>query len=140
MADQHPLDAHPFRGKHHGLHIGVFRTELDAPIGITLEAFEGGLFFVDQGNDDIAIFGPLEVVMAGLVFLTVDAVPRWLSFSSGAVLAAIWMSTAFFYAPLHGRLGQGFDEALHRRLVTSNWLRTVAWTMRGVAAVWMLTF
>ena len=88
----------------------------------------------------IALFGPLEVVMAGLVFLTVEAVPSWLSFSSGAVLAAIWVSTAFFYAPLHRRLSEGFDETLHRRLVTSNWLRTVAWTMRGLAAVWMLTF
>lgn len=86
----------------------------------------------------IAMFGPLDVVMAGLVFLTVDAVPTWLSFTSGAALAAIWVSTAFFYAPLHGRLSEGFDEALHRRLVTSNWLRTVAWTMRG-GAVWMFT-
>ena len=88
----------------------------------------------------IALFGPLEVVMAALVFLTVDAVPAWLSFGSGAVLAAIWTSTAFFYAPLHARLADGFDERLHRRLVTSNWLRTIAWTVRGFAAAWMLAF
>ena len=88
----------------------------------------------------IALFGPLEVVMAALVFLTVDTVPSWLSFGSGAVLAAIWTSTAFFYAPLHGRLADGFDEVLHRRLVSTNWLRTIAWTARGLAAAWMLTF
>jgi hypothetical protein len=88
----------------------------------------------------IALFGPLEVVMAALVFLTIDEVPRWLSFSSGALLAAIWASTAFFYAPLHARLSSGFDETLHRRLVTTNWLRTVVWTARGLAAAWMLTF
>lgn len=87
----------------------------------------------------IALFGPLEVVMASLVFLTVDTVPSWLSFGSGAVLAAIWTSTAFFYAPLHARLAEGFDEHLHRRLVDTNWLRTIAWTARGVAAAWMLT-
>jgi hypothetical protein len=87
----------------------------------------------------IALFGPLEVVMAALVFLTVDAVPTWLSFGSGALLAAIWTSTAFFYAPLHTRLADGFDERLHRRLVTTNWLRTIAWTARGLAAAWMLT-
>ena len=88
----------------------------------------------------IALFGPLEVVMAALVFLTVDAVPSWLSFGSGAVLAAIWTSTAFFYAPLHARLADGFDEHLHRRLVSTNWLRTIAWTVRGLAAAWMVTF
>lgn len=88
----------------------------------------------------IALFGPLEVVMAALVFLTVDTVPTWLSFGSGAVLAAIWTSTAFFYAPLHARLADGFDHRLHRRLVSTNWFRTIAWTARGIAAAWMLTF
>ncbi len=88
----------------------------------------------------IALFGPVEVVMAALVFLTVEQVPGWLSFSSGAVLAAIWTSTAFFYAPLHARLAGGFDERLQRLLVSTNWLRTIAWTARGVAAAWMLTF
>ena len=88
----------------------------------------------------IALFGPLEVVVAALVFFTVDTVPTWLSFGSGAVLAAIWTSTAFFYAPLHARLADGFDEVLHRRLVATNWLRTVAWTARGVAAAWMFAF
>ena len=88
----------------------------------------------------IALFGPLEVVMAALVFLTVDVVPTWLSFGSGAVLAAIWASTAFFYAPLHTRLAAGFAEHLHRRLVSTNWLRTIAWSVRGLAAAWMLTF
>lgn len=88
----------------------------------------------------IALFGPLEVVMAAVVFLSVDSVPGWLSFASGALLAAIWTSTAFFYAPLHARLAGGFDERLHSRLVGSNWLRTIAWTARGLAAGWMLTF
>jgi hypothetical protein len=88
----------------------------------------------------IALFGPLEVVTAALVFLTVETVPRSVSFSSGAVLAVIWTSTAFFYAPLHARLSSGFDETLHRRLLRTNWLRTVAWTVRGLAVAWMLTF
>ena len=88
----------------------------------------------------IALFGPLEVVMAALVFLTVDTVPTWISFGSGAVLAAIWTSTAFFYAPLHARLAVGFDGRLHRRLLSTNWLRTAAWSLRGIAAAWMLTF
>jgi hypothetical protein len=33
-------------------------------------------------------------------------------------------------APAHRRLSGGFDPAVHRRLVTSNWIRTVAWMTR----------
>lgn len=86
----------------------------------------------------ISVFAPVEVVSAGAVFLAVDDVPRWLSLSAGAVLAAIWVSTAAWYAPVHGRLAAGFDAALHRRLVATNWARTVAWSLRGVAAVVMV--
>jgi len=86
----------------------------------------------------LAIIAPLEVVAAAGVVLFVDDVPAWLSVGAGALLVAIWLSTALFFAPLHMRLGDGFDPVLHRRLVTTNWLRTIAWTARGAAAVAMI--
>lgn len=46
-------------------------------------------------------------------------------------LAGIWLSTWWVQIPLHERLAKGFDEQTHRRLVTSNWWRTAAWTLRG---------
>jgi hypothetical protein len=55
-----------------------------------------------------------------------------------ALLVAIWVSTALVQAPIHGRLAGGFDLALHRRLVRSNWVRTLLWTARGVVAVVLL--
>ena len=36
--------------------------------------------------------------------------------------------------PLHTRLGQAWDEAVARRLVRTNWLRTAAWTAGTVCA------
>jgi hypothetical protein len=39
---------------------------------------------------------------------------------------------------MHARLGQGADEAALRRLVRTNWIRTLAWTARGVLVLWML--
>jgi hypothetical protein len=47
-------------------------------------------------------------------------------------LAFNWASTWLVQIPLHHRLGSGFDAEAHRRLVTSNWCRTAAWTLRGV--------
>lgn len=52
-----------------------------------------------------------------------------------ALLAIVWLSTFFLQVPEHGRLERGFDPAVHRRLVRGNWVRTIAWTLRGVLAV-----
>lgn len=86
----------------------------------------------------LVVIAPVEVVAAAGVALFVPGVPGWLSIGAGLVLVAIWVSTGVFYAPIHGRLSSGFDAALHRRLVTTNWLRTVAWTARGAAAIAMV--
>ncbi|MEP3479544.1 MAG: hypothetical protein ABJZ55_09875 [Fuerstiella sp.] len=57
----------------------------------------------------------------------------------GAImLAAIWFSTAFLQVPMHSKLEAGFDEASHRFLVNSNWIRTALWTVRGVLALMMI--
>jgi hypothetical protein len=88
----------------------------------------------------IAIFGLAEVVSAGWLVFEPGDVPGALAVSAGVVLASIWLATAGYFAPLHGRLLNGFDPRLHRRLVLANWLRTAAWSVRGVLALWMLTF
>lgn len=55
------------------------------------------------------------------------------------LIALIWVSTAVVQSPVHGRLTAGFDAAWHARLVTTNWLRTVAWLLRGVlVSGWLL--
>lgn len=86
----------------------------------------------------LALFAPLEVVSAAAIAISVDEVPAWLSVGAGALLAAIWIATGAFYAPIHGRLAERWDAGLHARLVVTNWLRTIAWTVRGVAALVMV--
>ena len=54
------------------------------------------------------------------------------------LLAVIWLSTGLFQIPLHRRLANGRDAAAIGRLVTSNWLRTVAWTARSGLALYLL--
>jgi hypothetical protein len=86
----------------------------------------------------IAIFGPVEVVSAGWLIAAPGDVPFALAAAGGILLASIWAATAGYFAPLHGRLLHGFDRGVHRRLVLANWLRTAAWSARGVLALWML--
>lgn len=52
-----------------------------------------------------------------------------------ALLLLIWGSTFLVQVPQHERLRNGFAADQHRLLVAANWVRTVAWTARGILAV-----
>lgn len=91
------------------------------------------------------VVGPLMLIEAAtaLLFLSVrpPGIPAWVAWAGLAMLAAAWVSTAILQVPAHGRLADGFDAAVHARLVGTNWIRTVAWTARGLllaAASWTL--
>lgn len=64
--------------------------------------------------------------------------PRWIPGAGLALLVVVWLSTFAVQVPLHEKLNHGFDAAVHRRLVRSNWLRTAAWTARAALALGML--
>ena len=70
--------------------------------------------------------------------LLTDAVPAEIPFVAGIILAGLWISTGTYYAPLHGRLAEGYDEGRVRVLIRTNWARTAGWTVRGVLAAVML--
>ncbi|MHC4550745.1 MAG: hypothetical protein ACYTEZ_18450 [Planctomycetota bacterium] len=55
------------------------------------------------------------------------------------LVAVLWLSTGLLQMPAHRRLLTGFDARVAARLVRTNWLRTGAWTARGVLALWMLS-
>ena len=48
------------------------------------------------------------------------------------LLAVVWASTFGLQVPRHAELANGFDVRAHRRLVAGNWLRTAAWSARGL--------
>ena len=50
----------------------------------------------------------------------------------------VWLSTALIQVPCHGKLVTGFDQTAYNWLVNSNWIRTVAWSGRGVIVTMML--
>lgn len=72
-----------------------------------------------------------------ICLLRPDGVPAWQPFAGMALLAVIWASTLFLQIPCHERLGRGFDAMVHRRLVSTNWIRTVAWSLRSALAIAM---
>ena len=56
------------------------------------------------------------------------------------LLAAIWISTFAIHVPLHQKLESGFDPSLHERLVSTNWIRTFSWTVRGIVLACLAPF
>ncbi len=84
------------------------------------------------------VVGPLmlaELVTAALLVLEGNRDP-WL-LASLPLLALIWISMGFVQIPLHNTLTTGFDAHAHRRLVTTNWWRTAAWSARGICIMMM---
>ncbi|MBN8591834.1 MAG: hypothetical protein J0M33_08735 [Anaerolineae bacterium] len=85
---------------------------------------------------------PLMLVELGTAFVLalsptpgLDRLTPWI----GLVLAAAtWGVTLFFSIPAHNTLSGGFDAAAHAALVSSNWLRTLAWTAHsGLVIYWL---
>lgn len=57
----------------------------------------------------------------------------------GAVLLAMVLaSTVLLSVPLHARMARSHDERTGRRLVLTNWPRTVGWSLRGAISAVML--
>jgi hypothetical protein len=53
-------------------------------------------------------------------------------------LGGIWGSTLLLQIPAHRILEQRFDQKVHARLVRTNWIRTILWSLRSLIAMWML--
>lgn len=76
----------------------------------------------------------------GIVVLAPPSVAPWAAWLGLALAVTLWWSTWRLQVPLHARLESGWDADAHRRLVSTSWLRTVAWTARGVlAAAWAVS-
>lgn len=65
-------------------------------------------------------------------------VAGWMVVAGLVLLGVIWASTWWLQIPQHRVLQDGFDGEAHRWLVVSNWLRTVAWSLRGALVLAMV--
>ena len=80
----------------------------------------------------------VELATALLLFWIRPAeVSTWNMSIGLALLIVIWLSTALVQVPCHQALKRGFGAAVHQRLVRTNWVRTVAWSLRGLLVCWM---
>lgn len=90
------------------------------------------------------VVGPpmlVEIATATLMLLPglrPEFFPLWAAMCGEALVGVIWISTATLQIPLHRRLIRGFDAKAATRLVSSNWVRTVCWSLRSMLLLWVV--
>ena len=86
------------------------------------------------------IVGPLMLIELGTAFWLAQtppaALPVWQIWTGLGLVMVIWASTALLQIPLHNSLGRGLDVEAIQKLVTGNWVRTIAWSVRSVLVLW----
>ncbi len=101
-------------------------------------AAEFGTFHRHHCRSIGLVVGPLMVLeLLTALLLAVAGEPAWFWRVMLGLLLVIWISTALWQGPLHGRLSrEGPRPDLLRALVRGNWLRTILWTARSAGLVW----
>ncbi len=78
----------------------------------------------------------LEAMAAvGLVILGPSEVSRGLAWAGLVLVAINWLSTFLVQVPCHNQLMKQFEPSVHQRLVMTNWIRTIAWSLHSVVIV-----
>lgn len=55
-----------------------------------------------------------------------------------ALVLVAWAATFFLSVPAHGQLAAGFNQQAYSALVQTNWIRTIAWTVRAFLVTWQV--
>lgn len=88
------------------------------------------------------VVGPLMLLelLTAVAILTLwpSSLPGWVAWLGLALVGLIWLTTMLVSVPLHAKLAAGFDAQTHALLVATNWIRTLAWTARGLLLAWVL--
>lgn len=75
---------------------------------------------------------------AVLLWLRPAGMSVWMAVLGAGLVLFIWGCTFAIQVPLHDQLAQRFDSAAVEQLVRSNWIRTIAWSLRGGLVLWAL--
>jgi hypothetical protein len=72
----------------------------------------------------------LEMATFGLLFKQGERDRGFLC--SGVILAIVWLSTFLIQTPIHQQLVLGFNPDLIAKLILTNWIRTLGWSVRMI--------
>ncbi len=77
----------------------------------------------------------LEMITAVMMIFYKPTPGWWINIG---ILALIWLSTFFIQVPLHNQLSGKYNAEVIDRLVSTNWIRTALWTIKGLLVVYLI--
>ena len=76
-----------------------------------------------------------EFVQTGMLVLRSGVTGDW--YIPMLLILGIWLSTFFIQVPIHQRLQEGKDLGLIKRLIQTNWIRTILWSAKLIYISWI---
>ena len=90
----------------------------------------------------VSVVIPLQMIELATAFVLVWQTPSGILpvqvWTNLVLIGITWISTATLQVPSHNKLARGYEPRTQALLVSSNWIRTVIWSIRGVIVFWML--
>ena len=80
----------------------------------------------------------VELITGVLLLQLPGNLPKNFLLANFALIILIWLSTAFLQSPAHTKLTKSFTHSVHLKLVASNWIRTILWTVRSLLLCYLL--
>lgn len=85
------------------------------------------------------LLAPLMIIEAVTAFMLINEAPggalTTLAGLNLILLILIWLSTFLFQVSFHQKLSIRFSPKILRNLITSNWVRTSLWTLKGLLMI-----
>lgn len=72
-----------------------------------------------------------------LMFVRPPTISGWQAGLGLLLVLLIWLATFLFSITLHYALHPEFNAQIHHKLIATNWIRTIAWSLRGVLMLYL---
>ena len=110
--------------------LSVVPVESAASVAVEHQRRTGWVVMVPMTVEGVTTLLLLGMVPEGVAWF----VP-WLA---GIPLAVALLATVLLSVPRHARMAAKPDETVGQELVSTNWIRTIAWSVRGIMTAGML--
>lgn len=91
----------------------------------------------------IWLMGPVMILEVLTALLLIGLAPTSLLIKLATLnlvaLILIWVSTCVFQVQQHQKLSVHYSKKIHHMLLSTNWIRTILWTARGLLLLYMIT-
>ncbi len=85
------------------------------------------------------LVGPIMVLELIISCMQLSTGVNASSISLLIIVLCLWFFTFFVSVPIHNKLSGGFQKTLIQKLILTNWLRTLLWTIKFLMMSFQLT-